>query len=81
MTGIGQRRIGGGLIVTICWFVAALEGYDIQAFGVADDGRQVGRHVQGKADPLLLCLRPHSPHGLREDLAHLHLLPGKRNAL
>ncbi|HEX7760843.1 MAG TPA: MFS transporter [Caulobacteraceae bacterium] len=35
MNDTERRRAGGGLIVTICWFVAALEGYDIQAFGVA----------------------------------------------
>ncbi|MCR5879806.1 MFS transporter [Phenylobacterium sp. J367] len=34
-----QRELGGrasaGLIVLICFFIAALEGYDIQAFGVS----------------------------------------------
>ncbi|WP_340643736.1 3-(3-hydroxy-phenyl)propionate transporter MhpT [Phenylobacterium sp.] len=28
-------RAGAGVIVAICFFIAALEGYDIQAFGVA----------------------------------------------
>ncbi|WP_293907373.1 MFS transporter [Phenylobacterium sp.] len=28
-------RAGAGLIVLLCFFIAALEGYDIQAFGVA----------------------------------------------
>ena len=30
-----KGRAGAGLIVAICFFIAALEGYDIQAFGVA----------------------------------------------
>lgn len=29
------RQIGPGAVVAICFFIAALEGYDIQAFGVA----------------------------------------------
>jgi AAHS family 3-hydroxyphenylpropionic acid transporter len=32
---IGRGRVGPGLIVAICFGVAALEGYDIQAFGIA----------------------------------------------
>jgi AAHS family 3-hydroxyphenylpropionic acid transporter len=35
MTDKTAKRAGGGLIVFICFFIAALEGYDIQAFGVA----------------------------------------------
>jgi AAHS family 3-hydroxyphenylpropionic acid transporter len=35
MTAIGAGRTGPGLIVAICFSIAALEGYDIQAFGVA----------------------------------------------
>ena len=31
----GARRLGAGAIIAICFFIAALEGYDIQAFGVA----------------------------------------------
>lgn len=30
-----EGRAGAGLIVLICFFIAALEGYDIQAFGVS----------------------------------------------
>lgn len=35
MTDGTKGRAGAGLIVAICFFIAALEGYDIQAFGVA----------------------------------------------
>ena len=36
MTALASRgRIGPGLIVALCFGVAALEGYDIQAFGIA----------------------------------------------
>ena len=32
---LAAARVGPGLIVAICFAIAALEGYDIQAFGVA----------------------------------------------
>ncbi|WP_309644736.1 MFS transporter [Phenylobacterium sp.] len=35
MTAKAAGRLGPGLIVAICFSIAALEGYDIQAFGVA----------------------------------------------
>lgn len=35
MTGSSTRTANPGLIVAICFGIAALEGYDIQAFGVA----------------------------------------------
>lgn len=35
MPEITERHAKGGLIVTLCFLIAALEGYDIQAFGVA----------------------------------------------
>ena len=35
MTGSSTRTVSPGLIVAICFGIAALEGYDIQAFGVA----------------------------------------------
>jgi AAHS family 3-hydroxyphenylpropionic acid transporter len=35
MTIPPRKPANAALIVAICWFVAALEGYDIQAFGVA----------------------------------------------
>ena len=35
MTDGARRRAGAGLIVAVCFLIAALEGYDIQAFGVA----------------------------------------------
>jgi hypothetical protein len=35
LTTTTVHRAGAGLIVLICFFIAALEGYDIQAFGVA----------------------------------------------
>ena len=35
MPDIAARHAKTGLIVTICFLIAALEGYDIQAFGVA----------------------------------------------
>ena len=35
MTGASTRAAKPGLIVAICFGIAALEGYDIQAFGVA----------------------------------------------
>lgn len=30
-----KKSVAGGLIVFVCFLIAALEGYDIQAFGVA----------------------------------------------
>ena len=35
MPAITERHAKAGLIVTLCFLIAALEGYDIQAFGVA----------------------------------------------
>lgn len=35
MTAKAMGRLGPGLIVAICFAIAALEGYDIQAFGVS----------------------------------------------
>lgn len=35
MTDTTKARAGAGLVVAVCFLVAALEGYDIQAFGVA----------------------------------------------
>lgn len=35
MTDKTMGRVGAGLIVGICFFITVLEGYDIQAFGVA----------------------------------------------
>ena len=35
MTEATKGHASAGLIVFICFFIAALEGYDIQAFGVA----------------------------------------------
>ena len=35
LTTTTAHRAGAGLIILICFFIAALEGYDIQAFGVA----------------------------------------------
>src|SRR5689334_1366147 len=34
-TAQAERGTASGLIVLLCFFIAGLEGYDIQAFGVA----------------------------------------------
>jgi AAHS family 3-hydroxyphenylpropionic acid transporter len=35
MTGKDAAPVRGGLVIAVCFLIAALEGYDIQAFGVA----------------------------------------------
>jgi AAHS family 3-hydroxyphenylpropionic acid transporter len=35
MAAAAETRINSSLVVAICFFIAALEGYDIQAFGIA----------------------------------------------
>src|SRR5438445_5548669 len=35
MTAVGARAFQPGLVIGVCVLIAALEGYDVQAFGVA----------------------------------------------